>query len=243
MTWTPPRYLERLVVRTNEIHYLWDETDLTWVYRVPVNVDAKVAPWAVWVDAAICGLTIATIEWVVFRLAPLQRDHTPQDATEAAWCANIDRHYCEGLEFSRREWTGPIRSPLLSCFNIMHEAIFESKESGAKPLHCPALAAQLVEHLCKESYPAFLGWRQQVMERVAAFYNAPDPLFDLYGEVESRMVVPPQLFDLDVPFEMGDARRLVDEFLRSVDYRSNPFLLPPVRMIEDGFRGEPYRYV
>lgn len=243
MTWSPPRYLEAYDIRTREIRYVWDEADLRWVYTVAKDVDLKAVPWRNWVDAAICGLTIATVEWVVFRLSPFDPDPTPGYAIEAAWCANIDRRYCESLEFSRREWTGPVRGPMLTCMNIMHEALFESPEAGTKPLHCPAIAAQLVGHICADSQSPFAEWRQRVTERLNQFYQAPNPILDLYGETESRMVVPPQIFDPDLPFDPSQAPPLADAFLRSADFRSNPRLVAPEQLRREGFEGTPYRYL
>jgi hypothetical protein len=185
---------------------------------------------------------MATVQWVVFRLQPLHSDRTPEDAIEAGWCANIDRHYCKSLEFTRHEWTGPIRGPLLTCMNLMHEALFESLDAGTKPIHCPVLAAQLVEHVCSDSRNAFSDWRNQIVDRLDRFYKAPDPLVDLYGEVESKMVVPPQAFDPSVKFDITDAPALTDAFLRSVDYRRNPRLVEPQEMLANGFEGTPYRY-
>ena len=80
------------------------------------------------------------------------------------------------------------------------------------------------------------------MERLGKFYVAPDPLQDLFGEAESRMVVPPQAFDPDVDFDINQAPELADQFLRSVDYRHNPLLFKPEQIIKNGFEGIPYRY-
>jgi hypothetical protein len=242
MSWIPPQYLESLVRRTNQIRYIWNEADLLQVYSLPEGLDVKGLPWAGWVDAAICGFTIATLEWPIFRLTLLDPDQTSRDAVEAAWCANIDRRYAEGLEFSRREWTGPIRSPLLTCLNIMHEALFECLEAGARPLHCPVIACGLVEHLCAESQSAFLAWREQIIDRLDHFYQAPDPLVDLYGQAASKMIVAPQIFDPVLNFDIGQAPQLADDFLRNVDYRSNPLLMSPQQMKQEGFEGVPYRY-
>jgi hypothetical protein len=173
---------------------------------------------------------------------PLHSDRTPQNALEAAWCANIDRRYCEGLEFSHEEWTGPIRGPLLSCMNLMHEALFESLEEGTKPVHCPLLAAQLAQHVCAGSVAPFVAWRDAAIDRLNLFYRAPDPFLDLYGESVSRLVIPPQAFDPDIEFDIEQASRLADDFLRSVDYRNNPLLVAPEQLKRDGFEGEPYRY-
>jgi len=242
MNWIPRSYLTASVAQSQETRYVWDEGNLAWVYTVAESVDRQTLPWANWIHAAICGLTIATAEWVVFRLQPFHKDRSPELAIEAAWCANIDPRYCYSLEFSRREWTGPIRGPLLTCMNLMQECLFESPDAGTKPLHCPLLAAQLVEHVCGESRDAFNVWRDQIIRRLHRFYQAPEPLSDLYGELESKMVVPPQAFDPAVDFDIKDAPALADAFLQSVDYQSNPRLVPPDRMRSNGFEGIPYHY-
>jgi hypothetical protein len=124
----------------------------------------------------------------------------------------------------------------------MHEALFESPDAGTKPTHCPALAAQLVEHVCAEFRDAFEKWRSEVLDRLDPFYKAPDPITDLYGEKEARMLVPPQAFDPSIKFDLKNAPDFANEFLKSVDYRSNPFLVKPEQMLASGFQGMPYRY-
>jgi len=176
-------------------------------------------------------------------LSSLHSDPTSQHAVQAAFCANINRHYCESLELARKDWTGPIRSPLLTGINLMHESLFECFEAGSKPIHCPVLAAALVKHICADSWASFVAWRDEIIKRLNRFYQMPDPMADVYGEVESRMVVPPQAFDPQVNFDLSLAPKFTDDFLMSVDYRQNPLLVSPEQMKQGGFEGQPYRYL
>jgi hypothetical protein len=84
--------------------------------------------------------------------------------------------------------------------------------------------------------------REQIIDRLDHFYQAPDPLVDLYGQAASKMIVAPQIFDPVLNFDIGQAPQLADDFLRNVDYRSNPLLMSPQQMKQEGFEGVPYRY-
>src|SRR5215469_16405346 len=111
MNWIPRSYLTASVAQSQETRYVWDEGNLAWVYTVAESVDRQTLPWANWIHAAICGLTIATAEWVVFRLQPFHKDRSPELAIEAAWCANIDPRIAIALNLAVASGLDPFAAP------------------------------------------------------------------------------------------------------------------------------------
>jgi hypothetical protein len=232
-----PRYLPASMFEGPALKYTWDDWDVAAFYT---DVDKElVQQWADLFEPAVCGLTIAISEWVLFRQFALENDPLIIKFLEAAWCANIDRRYSEGLEVSRNDWLGPIRGPVRVAMKLLHSTLYESQEGPDKPVEGPALMSRLVEHVCgvKEE---FRQWRAQCVDRLRKYYVAPPALDDMFDEQTSKVMVPREAFDPEFPFDPEDARILVDQFLRKIDFASNLFLLSPQAMVEAEFEGTPY---
>ncbi len=238
MTLRTPSYVPSRIFEEPSIRYAWDDWDVSPFY---LSIDEELmAEWANLAEPAICGLTIAISEWVFFRQRRFESDPTPMQCLEAAWCANIDRRYSEGLEVSREKWLGPVRGPLRVAMNLLHSTLYEAYGGADKPVEGPSLMSNLTEHVCGIT-DEFREWRTQCIARLQEYYVAPPPLTDLFDEQLARIVVPREVFDLQRSFHPDEAPLLVDQFLRGIDFRSNPFLLTPEAMLQEGFEGIPYR--
>jgi hypothetical protein len=91
----------------------------------------------------------------------------------------------------------------------------------------------------------FEAWMFACAERLVNLYPAPadDPFDDLFGERchERRgPLVAREALDPQYNYRPETAERLIDDFLRSVDFVNNPFLNSPLQMREDGIEGAPY---
>jgi hypothetical protein len=239
MTITIPKYIPQELLQAPETKYLWDDWKIfEYCYPVDENLANECENLA---EPAICGLTIAISEWIVFRLSRFDADPLPLQCIEAAWCANIDRLYTAYLEAPGREWIGPVRGPLLVTMNLLHKTLYEAQEGAYKPIDCPSLMSNLVEHTCEAWVGDFRKWRARCLERLKKYYTAPPPIDDLYDEDTKGVVVPREVFDPDFGFDPADAGVLIDKFLQKIDYAANPLLNSPQEMIEAGFIGTPYR--
>jgi len=209
-SWAPSVYLKE-AVKSGPVTYDWNLSIRRSLHGSGPVTDLTTLPWAGWSDAAICALTIAVVEWVVARLLPLHDDPTPQDAVAAAWCTLIDRRRCESLELSAKDWSGPIRGPLLMAITLMHEVLFECPAAKQKPRHGPLVAARLVEYVCADSLTVFASWKDTVVNRL--------------NSLSSEKVIPPQVSDSTTAIDPRQFTRLSEAFLQHLDSRYNPFLI------------------
>lgn len=237
MSLTIPKYIPEGMLFNREIRYRWDDMNILPFFDV--HDGDLVQNLADLTESAIGGLTIAMAEWVVFRLTRFDDDPRPVQILEAAWCANVDHHYAEGFELSRRDWLGPIRAPMMVAIDILHATLYESLEGPDKPIEGPCLMSNLVEHICGVG-EAFYLWRKQSIDRLRMYYVAPDPLDDLYDEQIEGTIVPREAFDPEFQFQPGLSIDLARRFLQRVDYLNNPFLCSPQEMLKEGFAGTPY---
>jgi hypothetical protein len=234
-----PSYIARAATNAVEIPYEWHDWR-AFDYCQPVD-DEFVASCAKLVDPAISALTIAEGEWLAFRYDRVSRDLVPFYHLEAAWCANVDRHYSWPIELPKNEWQGPVRRPLLLGVILVNHPLYELEEYERAVTH-PALLSRLIEHVLPDSTP-FLQWRSECLERLQAFYairQEADPFEDLFEDRAQPVLVPREVFDPDFDFSPEGAAELAERFLRAVDYVANPFLLTPEQMRIEGFDGTPY---
>jgi hypothetical protein len=231
----PPSYLVAELAVGDTPRYAWDDWQLRPFYEC--HDVSQVQRWATLHEAAICGLTIAMAEWVIFKLQRFEPDPEPLQILEAAWCANIDRRYTEGLEVSRQHWQGPLRAPQMVAFDIMHEALYEFQDGAEKPLGSPCLMAQLVKHVCVAEH--FDGWLTECLARLHQYYVAPDPMDDLFDETSEGLLIPREAFNPANAFDPGQAPELTRQLLRSVDPEKNPYLCLPEHIVATGFADAP----
>jgi hypothetical protein len=239
MTLAPPPFIPQQVLQDPTIRYTWDDWNRAEIYDwVDEDIEGE---WDDLSEQALAALAIAIAEWIIFRLVRFDDDPTPLQALEAAWCANVDRRYSEGLEVSTPNWLGPVRGPLGLAINLLQSALYLTLEDQEEPAELPAVLSNLAEHVCGMQAD-FRHWRSQCVARLRLYYRATQPVDDLFDEATRMQVVPREAFDLSSPFDLEKSAALIDRFLRQVDYQANPFLQTPEEMFEDGFEGAPYTF-
>jgi hypothetical protein len=183
---------------------------------------------------AIIAFVNATAEWIVYRLEIFTDTTAPHQYLEAAWAQVADWRYGAFTweEYALNDaWTGPVRGPIgIAMIRVLH-AVDQTKENGY-----PELAAAWITNLATHVMPdpaSYLKWRSEVMKRLETLY--PRNLLDTLGDV-----VPRQAVDPGFAFQPEHTESLFNEFLARLDYRKNPFLNNPNKMLQDGFEGTPY---
>lgn len=226
-----------------ELRYRWDDTRASEDFLRPAPMELLKGLEPVTLRAKI-AVAIGMYEWIVFRFQGLLADPLPLDLAEGAWCANIDRTYMEYVELDRQDWLGPIRGPIWCAATWLLPAIYfsddqpEEWESGAIYL------SRLAQHVLPDP-SVFERWLGATVERLASLYSLPPPdrFDDLFGEHEEDRrgpLIAREAIEPAFPYQPEGARRLIDTFLRSVDYRTNKLLRSPTEMLENGFTGTPY---
>jgi hypothetical protein len=242
MPYQIPPYIAAARVDSPTIRYVWDDWRASEDFQTSADtVIERVKHACVRSQVAI---VIGMYEWTLGRFRTLSDDPTPFQIAEAAWCGNIDRRYMEYWEFDRKRWIGPIRGPLWCAMTWLIPAVLagedepEELESGVSYLYRLAMHILPAQH-------HFVDWLEPTLSRMTELFPAgpEDPLEDLFKEREEErrgLLIPREALDPSVPFESSMTNALIDQFLRGVDYRTNPFLKDPAKLQKEGFQGIPY---
>jgi len=239
-----PQYLIVSNVQDPSIRFEWDD----WKHLPAKDVidrDLSVRLETI-SQRAILAMMCGTAEWIVYRFGRLSNDPTLWRYMEGAWAMTIDVRYCgygSGHwwgENSTKKWDGPIERPIADAIVRLQTAIQQLYWEGTDPGRRAGLIATLARYVMTEPAP-YNRWLDQVIRRFESLY--PRTIEDQLGEV-----VPRQAIDPDFDFRVEQTEVLVNEFLASLDYRSNDFLSSPEGMLdrsdedeEDAvFHGIPY---
>jgi hypothetical protein len=229
-----PRYVRLLAIRDNVLRYKWDDWN---VEQAEEPIDEVLFKRLVGISyRADVAFTIGTAEWIVFRFTSLCNDALLLQYLEAAWAQLIDLHY-GGIRWDNftaaQDWTGPVKCPLKVCMNHLADALEEADE-GDEPAFLAALVANLAKYVITDPRQ-YLTWQERALNRLEVLYRRDSE--ESLGEV-----IPKEVLDPDRQFSVEQTEVLINRFLRALDYRSNPFLNSPERMVEKGFAGTPYRF-
>ncbi len=236
-------YLKAANVQDNHLHYEWDDWRTLPAATTPD--DELVMRLNDISQRATLAFACGSAEWIVFRLAKLTNDQAPWDYLVAAWAMVVDVRYggygtaSQFQGYSHLGWDGPVRKPIRNALQVLEAALQEVAWNKTDPARRAGKIAALACYIMNDATP-YKHWRERVLERLESLYprNPDDPLGD---------VVPRQAVDPEFSFRVEQTEALTNQFLASLDYRSNMFLSPPDGMLEhfeDGedFVGTPYAF-
>jgi hypothetical protein len=227
-----PQNIQISNIQDNIIRYKWDDWNVEQAEE-PINDEFYKRLERISQRANV-AFTIATAEWIVNRFARLFDDPLPYQYLEVAWVQVIDRHYTAFTwedYTDEKQWTGPLKGPIGIAMTRVMYAIQQAQEDGDPELRA-AWITNLAQYIMTDPVP-YQTWRERIMERLEAIY--PRNPNETLGEV-----VPREALDPDFDFNVEQTEPLINQFLAGVDYRSNPFLNSPEKMLAEGFEGTPY---
>jgi hypothetical protein len=229
-----PKYIQAANIQDNIIRYKWDDWNVEQAEE-PIQEEFYNRLRRISQRANI-AFTIGTAEWIVHRFSTLCDDALPIQYLEAAWAQIVHWRYgaftWEGYT-EKDEWAGPVKRPLWVAMTDVRFAISQAEEDGNPSLGA-AWIANLAQYLMTDLTP-YEKWRDRIMKRLEALY--PRDPEETLGEV-----VPREALDPDFDFNVEQTETLINQFLSRLDYRSNPFLNSPEKMLEEGFEGTPYAF-
>lgn len=229
-----PDYIRRLEIADATVAYGWNDADPGSIHRQDDRLATIIARTT---DRGVVALSCGFAEWIAWRLHKRTDVLVLLNEIEAVWAGIIDWHYLGPLNRSgsgpkRKESQGPVLGPVFSTFYLLGDVVWRAKRrhySGEASSCLSTLAA----HMLPDPQP-FLEWRGEAIKRLSTFYP-----FALESRVGPR--VPREALDPDCAFQSDMADEQLARFLRSLDYKRNPFLRSPDEMIADGFEGTPYQ--
>jgi hypothetical protein len=236
MTLAVPNYLRAARIQDKSLRYEWD--DWRALPALEVIDEALTSRLKKVSQRAVLAFMCGTAEWIYHRLAKLCDDPTPANYLEGAWAMIIDARYCgcgsgtSWQEFAVKGWKGPIKRPIEKALTRLEVAIQQLAWEDTDPVRRAGLIVTLATYVMPDVAP-YKQWCDQELERFRLLYprNPQDQLGD---------VVPRQAVDPELDFKVDQTEALINKFLASLDYRSNPFLSSPEGMLEEGFPGKPY---
>lgn len=227
-----PHYIRSANIASALVRYRWDDWNVEQAEE-PID-ETLIAALELLSLRANAAFTIGTAEWIVHRLSPLVEDLLPSHYLASAWAQIIDFRYrsvaWEELA-AETEWSGPVRGPVRVAMTRVTFALDQTWEIESPELRA-AWIVNLARYVLIDPAP-YLEWCERVMSRFQRIYKRnPD---DILGEV-----IPREALDPNFDFDENQTEVLVNQFLAGLDYRSNPFLNSPERMIHRGFEEFPY---
>ena len=237
MLYSIRKHLINSGVQNNVLHYEWDNWDLEKAY-LPLDKEFEKKMMGIG-KRAVIAFTIGCLEWIVFRLDGLFTEEDPKQYLEASWAAIVDGRYLWPLELDYDYWSTPILGPLALGTAIAIEATVKTYEEEVESRMEPATEAaeieKLVRHVLNQT-DAFESWKEAVVQRLEHLYpRNPD---DVLGPL-----VPPDVVNVDQEFSKKGVEERIDTYLRSLDVKSNPYLVDPEDMYSENFKGVPYTLI
>lgn len=233
MSFPAPRYIELSNVAAQTVRYKWDDWN---VEQAEEPIDEGLASRLSQLSLrAVVAFTVGTAEWIVYRYKTLRDISLPLLYLEASWARTLDFRYgsVSWEDFTNdREWSGPVNGPIGIAMSRVMYAISEAEDYGS-----PELRACWISNLARyvlEDDGSYSAWADQVLTRLNSIYERSSN--DVLGEVIPREAIDPAFLQ----FAVSQTEGLINGFLASLNYRSNPFLNTPEKMIADGFEGMPY---
>lgn len=180
----------------------------------------------------VVALSSGFAEWIAWRLNKHLSDPMLFQMIESVWAGIIDWRYMEvnnGPDW--KVWQGPVRGPLCAAFDLLHEIVkLVSKKQFASP---EAICLSMLALHVVPNPKAFKDWRRFVIRRLVQMHPRPDD--NLLGDP-----VPREALDPDFNYKPEMAKELFSNYLQNLNYKQNPFLSTPEKMIQKGFEGTPY---
>lgn len=205
---------------------------------------------------AATALTIAACEWIIWRLADWRQESCDLQKyyLQALWVSLISKEYLS-------------RKKIPSNFGKIHTREGEPIEmvnSNMNKLklnyiaHHPHIYQNVVNMLelarhVSDDQAFFDPWAKSCLERSIKLFPVPQDNLDkdgvfIYNDTEGfdpylikEPFIPREFyFEPDFNYETADLKQLQSKLLSTVDYKENPFLSSPERMLSIDFVGIPY---
>jgi len=222
MALSQPSYIKVKNVASYDLGKMWDDIRASDDFKFD---SSKILEQSLLLQPnAQIALGIGMYEWIFWCFAPHIDRPEPEQVLEAMWCGAYDPKRFTYIEFKREEWLGPILGPMW-CAMMFATAMVGYREEGEIGLqeglsYLPRLAV----HVLPESQP-FLEWLDQIIDKLKIFYlDIPkDPFENLFEENDQHPLVPREVLDPKIDFDINQTSVFINDFLSKVN-PNNPFL-------------------
>lgn len=235
-----PLQIETARIADTSPRFPWDEWHVENAYQ-PADPELM-KRMAALSHRANVAISVSIAEWIVWRFEKLSNDPAPYQFLEAAWASVVHTAYARYVEFNDDDWRGVVRGSQRMAMEILIDLMWGLHDTV--PGQNAAWMSKLAELVLADPAP-FLEWRDQCIERLEKHYPRPDDSDAVFSdEIDAGPWVPRELFDASKPFDPAQTRGLIQKFVKTLDYRQNPFLNEPDEMQEfEDYSGTPYKVI
>lgn len=231
-----PRYIQETGIVEAPIQYKWPDSPFDAYGEENPRFENKLVKIS---DRGVVAFSAGIAEWIAWRLIKHTNDPMLFNYIEAVWAAIVDWTYMDPKNNpeDKLEWDdfdGPILEPLCAATMKMGEIIF--LVSDEQPITDDGVSmANLLEFVLPNT-KSFREWRNWAIEQLRR-------LTPRISEDDSLGVpVPREALDPQFDFKPDMTAKLIDSYLKTLDYKKNPYLQSPEKMKKTGFKGTAYRY-
>lgn len=204
---------------------------------------------------ATMGLTLAAGEWILWRLSRETNIITTLNPLEAMWAGLIDKRYPLNWENNNKKDRGLlVEGPIFilnRCLQVGLSRYQEGSYSFSEfVVHIISLARYI---LPKPHIKTFDNWLSNCLKRSAELFPTQYDVIDIIWNEEkyegtsydssNEHPIPREFyFEPNFDYKTADIQGLLNQFLNSLDPKTNPYLQSPEEMLKQGFQGTPYQY-
>ena len=229
-----PSHIATANLASPVIRYVWQDWRELSIYRTTAEDDLLLHRLDELSYRATLALTIAAIEWVVYRYKGLADIDMHLNYVEAAWAAVVDDRYLRPWEPTEAECSGPLKGPLACALMIIQEAVQATAQEGEGGL--PVIyASNLAERVLPgaDVLKAFRLWCDDAISRL--MLHARRDHRDTLGDVVVR-----EFFDAQENSQQ--IASLMRRFMDGLDAQANPHLHSCEELDELHLDGVPYTF-
>ncbi len=241
-----PSYIASMSIASAPIKYKWSD-DISCGFDEVENDKLYDAIDSVSFKAKMAVGALIT-EWVAWRLEGHTDLTDALNRVEAAWASAIDSAYAKALTFDLSDDDDfqdkfVIEGTLETALDLL-ESIHVRYQQGDVYLAQPVMKqAMLARHVISQK-KAFSDWLSNMLyctEEVFPRDAEYDEETGLYDASHEKPVFR-EFFEPSFVYNDGSAKIAINEFLQTLDYNQNPYLLTPEEMTAEGFKDTPYTY-
>jgi hypothetical protein len=235
-----PVYLTNSDLNTPQLNFPWDDWKASKAFTFEAGKLLKLLD-----KISIRGrlaLGTGVIEWISYRFSSVNDDPAVEQIIEAGWCGIVDANYMRYVEFDRDKWLGPVKGPLWCALTWYVPMIFFSEQGDEVIESGLDYLIRLTMHVIPRPM-VFEQWLEKCIDRLIKLYPCikEDPFSNLFGEEDRRgPLLSREVLDINSEYVPENAKKSINSFFKSVEYKANPFLNSPEVMLENGFEGKPY---
>jgi hypothetical protein len=225
-----PTYIKEAEVQKAPLTYEWDsDNDRNhWAAAVPA-LERKIGKVE---HRSVVLFCAGTAGWIAWRLSGHTDDPSLFNCIEATYASVVDwRYFNRPKKFKIGK--GPIQGPKEVAIYLLAKSV-DRAGRGMYVADIGGFLCKLVEHVLPGSVKPFRAWRDEVLDRLRK-------LEPHHPDKPTGNPVPREILNPGAEFKRSDLPKLLAAFVRTLDYKKNPYLSPPDKMAANGFKGVPYK--